>query len=100
MGRPDVRGGDAHCIAQRELIAPSVRQVGIEELLERRSGPRERVNPVGNAMYRVAGEHAVRDLPMLHRNPVDIPRAPQSQLGKIERLLNTAGLQYGPPAIA
>ncbi len=25
MGRPDVRGGNAHCIAQRELIAPPVR---------------------------------------------------------------------------
>src|SRR6266705_1114980 len=97
MGCPDVRGGNAYCIAQRELIAPPVRQMGIEELLERWSGPGCRVNSVGNGMDRVAGEHAVRDLPMLHRNSIDIAGPPQSQLRQIQPLLDATGPQPGPP---
>ena len=51
-------------------------------------------------MDRVAGEHAVRDLPMLHRNPIDIPRAMQGQLRQIQHLPIVAGLQQSAPAIS
>ncbi len=37
---------------------------------------------------------------MLHRNPIDIPGAPQSQLRQIQPLLDAAGLQSGPPVIS
>ena len=100
MSRPDISEGNAHGIAKRELIAPPVRQMGIKELLERRSGPRNCVDSVGNGMDRVAGEHAVRNLPMLHRNPIDIPGAMQGQLCQIQCLPIVAGLQQSAPAIS
>ncbi len=81
---------------------PPLGNLFVEELVEGLREPRGRVDAVGDGVHAVLGEHALRDLAVLHRHAVDVAREAQCKVGHVQQTVvqRTETLDAGGALVA
>jgi len=96
----DLRGIDAVDGAKVLVVGAPVGDLGVEQLLKGRGEPGGGVDPVGDGVHLVVGEHELRDLAVLHGDSIDIPGEAQGDVGHVHQaIVEAAGVLDGAGAV-